>query len=245
MLRFEGRGSRFQRKKEQGRIGENEWLMVAIILRANNVFNYFLFSKLCGMNGYINYKGMNRFDEVSEDTRFDLRGWIDRYDVRDKNCAFEGFKIYTTDSEFTGRPNCRRQDSITNFCLHDSAVSSKQLKKGIIKLSVYLNFPSKLKVNTKHICQVRLVPKCDSYVVEVIYDKPESTFTNTNFVASIDLGLDNLVALTSNQPGCIRLLIDGRPLKSINQFYNKRSSRLQSQLTGNRKTSPRIQRLTR
>jgi IS605 OrfB family transposase len=64
-------------------------------------------------------------------------------------------------------------------------------------------------------------------------------------VASIDLGLDNLVALTSNQPGFIPLLINGRPLKSINQFYNKRSSRLQSQLTGNRKTSPRIQRLTR
>jgi IS605 OrfB family transposase len=34
-------------------------------------------------------------------------------------------------------------------------------------------------------------------------------------------------------------------LKSINQFYNKRSSQLQSQLKGNRKTSPRIQRLTR
>jgi IS605 OrfB family transposase len=53
------------------------------------------------------------------------------------------------------------------------------------------------------------------------------------------------VALTSNQPGFIPLLINGRPLKSINQFYNKRSSRLQSQLKGNRKTSPRIQRLTR
>jgi hypothetical protein len=43
------------------------------------------------------------------------------------------------------------------------------------------------------------------------------------FVASIDLGLDNLVALTSNQPGFTPLLINGRPLKSINQFYNKRS----------------------
>ena len=124
------------------------------------------------------------------------------------------------------------------------AISSTQLKKGIIKLSG-TEFSIKTKVNTEHICQVRLVPKCDSYVVEVIYDKPESTFRNTNFVASIDLGLDNLVALTSNQPGFIPLLINGRPLKSINQFYNKRSSRLQSQLTGNRKTSPRIQRLTR
>jgi len=36
------------------------------------------------------------------------------------------------------------------------------------------------------------------------------------------------------------LLINGRPLKSINQFYNKRKARLQSQLKGNRKTSPRM-----
>src|SRR4028118_1855221 len=92
---------------------------------------------------------------------------------------------------------------------------------------------------------VRLVPKCDSYVIEVIYDEPESAVGNDNFVASIDLGLDNLVALASNQSGFIPLLINGRPLKSINQFYNKRKTRLQSQLTGNRRTSPRIQRLTR
>ncbi|MEG4330969.1 transposase, partial [Microcoleus sp. AT9_A2] len=90
------------------------------------------------------------------------------------------------------------------------------------------------------ICQVRLVPKCDSYVIEVIYDEAESTLGNANSVASIDLGLDNLVALTSNQPGFIPLLINGRPLKSINQFYNKRKARLQSHLKGNRKTSPRM-----
>jgi IS605 OrfB family transposase len=64
-------------------------------------------------------------------------------------------------------------------------------------------------------------------------------------IASIDLGLNNLVALTSNQPGFVPVLINGRPLKSINQFYNKRKAQLQSQLKGNRQTSPRIQRLTR
>jgi IS605 OrfB family transposase len=53
------------------------------------------------------------------------------------------------------------------------------------------------------------------------------------------------VALTSNQPGFTPLLINGRPLKSINQFYNKRKAQLQSQLKRGRKTSSRIQRLTR
>jgi len=124
------------------------------------------------------------------------------------------------------------------------AISTTQLRKGIIKLSG-TELLIKTQVNPDRICQVRLVPKCDSYVIEVIYDEPESTLSNGNSVASIDLGLDNLVALTSNQPGFIPLLINGRPLKSINQFYNKRKAQLQSQLKGSRKISPRLQRLTR
>ena len=79
----------------------------------------------------------------------------------------------------------------------------------------------------------------------MIYDEQESTVSDDKFVASIDLGLDNLVALTSNQPGFTPLLINGRPLKSINQFYNKRKAQLQSQVKGSRKTSSRLQRLTR
>jgi putative transposase len=179
--------------------------------------------------------------------------------VLDKNWKsfFEAVKAYKADSsKFTGRPKLPKyKDKIKgrNLLIYTiQAISSKQLKKGIIKLSG-TELSIKTKVSPDQVCQVRLVPKCDSYVIEVIYDacterslrEPESTLGEANSVASIDLGLDNLVALTSNQPGFIPLLINGRPLKSINQFYNKRQAKLQFQLRGNRKTSPRIQRLTR
>ena len=171
--------------------------------------------------------------------------------VLDKNWRsfFEAVKAYKADSsKFTGRPKLPKyKDKIKgrNLLIYTiQAISSKQLKKGIIKLSG-TELSIKTKVSSDQVCQVRLVPKCDSYVIEVIYDEPEFTISEANSVASIDLGLDNLVALTSNQPGFIPLLINGRPLKSINQFYNKRKAKLQSQLRGNRKTSPRIQRLTR
>ena len=171
--------------------------------------------------------------------------------ILDKNWKsfFEAVKAYKTDpSKFTGRPKRPLyKDKVKgrNILVYTiQAISSTQLKKGIIKLSG-TEILIKTKVNPDRICQVRLVPKCDSYVIEVIYNEQESTTSDKNFVASIDLGLDNLVALTSNQPGFTPLLINGRPLKSINQFYNKRSSQLQSQLKGGRKTSPRIQRLTR
>ena len=217
-----------------------------------NAANYVIRQSFLYGWGYVNYNEMNRLMKSHEAYKA-LPAKVSQQIlmVLDKNWKlfFEGIKNYKTEpSKFTGRPKLPKYKDKTkgrNLLVYTiQAISSKQLKKGIIKLSG-TEFSLKTQVNTEQICQVRLVPKCDSYVVEVIYDKPESTCSNPNFVASIDLGLDNLVALTSNQPGFIPLLINGRPLKSINQFYNKRSSRLQSQLTGNRKTSPRIQRLTR
>jgi hypothetical protein len=32
------------------------------------------------------------------------------------------------------------------------------------------------------------------------------------------------VALTSNLPGYVPVLVNGRPMKSVNQFYNKRKA---------------------
>ena len=202
--------------------------------------------------GYVQYNEMNRLMKSHQAYKA-LPAKVSQQIlmILDKNWKsfFEALKAYkTTPSKFTGRPKLPQYKDKAkgrNLLIYTiQAISSKQLKKGIVKLSG-TDFLIKTKVNPDQICQVRVVPKCDSYVIEVIYDEPESTIDNTNSVASIDLGLDNLVALTSNQPGFLPLLINGRPLKSINQFYNKRKSRLQSQLKGNRKISPRIQRLTR
>ncbi|MEG4303546.1 transposase [Microcoleus sp. D3_18a_C4] len=217
-----------------------------------NAANYVIRQSFIYGWGYVSYNEMNRLMKSHEAYKA-LPAKVSQQIliVLDKNWKsfFEAVKAYKADySKFTGRPKLPKyKDKVKgrNLLVYTSqAISSKQLKKGIIKLSG-TELSIKTQLNPNQICQVRLVPKCDSYVIEVIYDEPESTLGNANSVASIDLGLDNLVALTSNQPGFIPLLINGRPLKSINQFYNKRKSRLQSQLKGNRKTSPRIQRLTR
>ena len=60
----------------------------------------------------------------------------------------------------------------------------------------------------------------------------------------VDVGLNNLAAVTSNQKGFKPFLINGRPVKAVNNFYNKKKAELQSQLKGNRKTSNKIQRLS-
>ena len=217
-----------------------------------NAANYVIRQSFTYGWGYINYNEMNRLMK-SHPSYKALPAKVSQQIlmILDKNWKsfFEAVKAYKADpSQFTGRPKLPKyKDKVKgrNILVYTiQAISSKQLKKGIIKLSG-TEISIKTKVNPDQICQVRLVPKCDSYVIEVIYNEPESTVNDDNSVASIDLGLNNLVALTSNRPGFIPLLINGRPLKSINQFYNKRKAQLQSQLKGSRKTSPRIQRLTR
>jgi putative transposase len=49
-------------------------------------------------------------------------------------------------------------------------------------------------------------------------------------VAAIDIGLNNLAAVTFHQPGLTPFLVNGRPLKALNQWYNKRRAHLQAKL---------------
>ncbi|MBD1831055.1 transposase [Microcoleus vaginatus GB1-A2] len=217
-----------------------------------NAANYVIRQSFIYGWGYINYNEMNRLMKYHQAYKA-LPAKVSQQIlmILDKNWKsfFEAVKAYKADSsKFTDCPKLPKYKDKAkgrNILVYTiQAISTTLLRKGIIKLSG-TELLIKTQVNPAQICQVRLVPKCDSYVIEVIYDEAESTVSNGNSVASIDLGLDNLVALTSNQPGFIPLLINGRPLKSINQFYNKRKAQLQSQLKGSRKISPRIQRLTR
>jgi putative transposase len=219
-----------------------------------NAANYVIRQNFVYGWGYLNYNKMDQLMK-SHQTYKALPAKVSQQILMklDKNWQsfFEAVKAYKNEPmKFTGRPKLPKyKDKVKgrNILVYTiQAISSKQLKKGIIQLSG-TNILIKTQVKPEKLCQVRLVPKCDSYVIEVIYDEPESTINENQkeLVASIDLGLNNLMALTSNQPGFVPLLINGRPLKSINQFYNKRKAHLQSRLKGSRKTSCRIQRLTR
>ena len=219
-----------------------------------NAANYVIRQSFAYGWGYINYNEMNRLMK-SHQAYKELPAKVSQQIlmILDKNWKsfFEAVKADKIEpTKFTGRPKLPKyKDKVKgrNILVYTiQVISTKELKKGIIKLSG-TNILIKTQLKPEQICQVRLVPKCDCYVIEVIYNEPESTLDENQkeLIASIDLGLNNLMALTSNQPGFTPLLINGRPLKSINQFYNKRKAQLQSQLKGLRKTSSRIQRLTR
>lgn len=124
----------------------------------------------------------------------------------------------------------------------DEAISKKALKKGICHLSM-----SEIQISTSQnvIIEARIVPKSSCYLIEIVYEKVEST-TNNQQIAGIDLGVNNLMAVTTNQTGVAPILIKGRPLKAINTFYNKQRSRLQSRalIQHHQTNSQRLKNLT-
>ncbi len=85
----------------------------------------------------------------------------------------------------------------------------------------------KTQQDPKQIDQVRIIPRNRHYVVEVVYSKePVQAQVDPSFCVAIDLGVTNLAAITSNRVGFIPRLVNGRMLKAMNQWYNKRMKEL-------------------
>jgi putative transposase len=166
----------------------------------------------------------------------------------DKNwiAFFEARKAYEEDpSKFLGRPRLPKYKHKTegrNILIYTvQAISKKGLKRGLIQPSM---LAIEVQTKHKHIDQVRIVPRKGFYVVEVVYGKEvKQAEVNPAYYAGIDIGMNNLVALASNKPGFVPVVVNGRPVKSINQFYNKRKADPQKQL-GHTGTTKRMERMT-
>jgi transposase len=91
---------------------------------------------------------------------------------------------------------------------------------------------------------VRIVPRSGYYVVEVVYEGQEAAPSgNPARYAAVGIGVDNRAALTSNKKGFVPRLVNGRPIKSTNQYYNKRKAELQAAV-GHEGTTARVERFT-
>ena len=81
----------------------------------------------------------------------------------------------------------------------------------------------------KKIKEIRIIPKFNARFFEIQYTyeiQEEEINLNTNNALAIDLGVNNLCTCITNTGKSF--IIDGRKLKSINQFFNKQNARLQS-----------------
>ena len=168
--------------------------------------------------------------------------------VLDRNWKsfFEALEAYNEDpSKFLGRPKLPKYKHKTegrNILVYTiQAISKRGLKRGLIQPSM---LPIEVQTKHKDIDQVRIVPRKGFYGIEVVYGKEvKQAEVNPAWYAGIDIGMNNLVALTSNKPAFQAVVVNGRPVKSTNQFYNKRKADLQKPL-GHTGTTQRMERMT-
>ena len=81
----------------------------------------------------------------------------------------------------------------------------------------------------KKVKEIRIIPKANARFFEIQYIYEAECVQrnlNTNNALALDLGVNNLVTAVSNSGKSF--IIDGKKLKSINQWYNKQNARLQS-----------------
>ncbi len=167
----------------------------------------------------------------------------------DKNWEsyFEAVKAWNEDPrKFVGHPKLpqykdkQKGRNILVFTMQ--AVSKRGLTKGIVQPS---GVPIEIHTRQTNVNQVRIVPRGGYYVVEVVYTQ-EATQADVDkkLVASLDLGINNLVALTSNKVGFVPRLVNGRLIKSVNQFYNKRKAELQKAIDPETRFTRRMERMT-
>lgn len=144
-------------------------------------------------------------------------------------------------SEMVRIPKYLNKDGLFTAIFTTASFSQKWIKQGIVKLPKQFSFTTR--TNKKNIQQLRFIPKNGFISLEIVYNKKEKDLMsdNGNYLG-VDLGLNNLASCVSNNGLCF--IVNGKPLKSINQYYNKKVSFLKSKLKDNKQVSKQIISLT-
>jgi putative transposase len=214
-----------------------------------NAANYAVRQSFIREGVYLNYYEMQRRmqdHEAYQALPAKVAQWVLR--VLDKNWRsfFEALSAWRADpSQFLGRPKLpgyKDKQKGRNLLVYTTqALSIPALRQGVIAPSM---LGITIKTQQQNVQQVRIVPRIDFYIVEVIFEHvPVQATVDPALHAGCDIGIDNLATLASDKPGFIPRIVNGRSVKSINQYYNKRRAELQSRL-GRTDTSHRLERLT-
>jgi putative transposase len=128
-------------------------------------------------------------------------------------------------SKFLGSPKLPNYKKETSICI--STDQQVRVKEGFITFPKMVDLPA-IKTKQNSVQQVRIIPKLNHCIVEIVYNAHEVPQKKYNGRwMGIDLGLNNLAACTTSESSFV---VDGRPLKSINQGFNKNRGKVKASL---------------
>lgn len=90
--------------------------------------------------------------------------------------------------------------------------------------------------------QVRIVPRKDHFVLEVVHQVAEAPLKASQTYAGIDLGVENFATLSFSN-GQVPLILKGSELKSLNHGYHRLIAKAQAELPKGQHSSHAIHRL--
>ena len=134
--------------------------------------------------------------------------------------------------KFKGRPHLPKykdKNGCSILVFPSQALGTKLTNDGYIKFPKGISLRIKSTIPFEKIQQVRIIPEATCFKCEIVYEKEVKNVEDLKLEnkASVDLGVNNLVTMYSNVDGK-SFIINGKPLKSINQFYNKKLAVLKS-----------------
>lgn len=128
-----------------------------------------------------------------------------------------------------------RSARIKNNKIHIGLSKKFRDEYNINKRDIIFNLPKNLHNITK-LQQVQIKPIYggEEYELIITYKKDdEIKALNKDNILGLDCGLDNLLTSYDIKNGS-SFIIDGKPLKSVNRFYNKQKGKLQSEYERNK-----------
>ncbi|MEH2002198.1 MAG: transposase [Nostoc sp.] len=163
---------------------------------------------------------------------------------------FKALAAWKVDSsKFTGKPKMPgylEANGRNLIKFNTQAIGVKAFTNGVIVPSKSpIKLPVKPGLSLLLLVEVRIVPKTGCYIIEVVFDdgsKP-AQINDIGLAAAIDIGIDNLATIVFSDPRLQPIAVNGKPLKSENQWMNKEVARLRSQIGFG--TSHKIQNIIR
>ena len=235
---------------------KNYKLIDELCYKSKNIYNYANYivrQEFINNNRWIRYGKLAEITKTSESYK-DLGSNVGQQTLRilDQNWKsfFASIKDWSKNkNKYLGKPklpNYLNKEGRFNLIIDNIKVSI---------VDEYLRFSWKplkplnntYRTNVKgKLMQVRFIPKSNQYVMEIVYeiDIPEQPAKSSRIIG-IDIGIDNLATVSNNikeQP----FIINGKPLKSMNQYYNKEKAETQSdlKLKHDKNWSNKLQQLT-
>ena len=205
-----------------------------VCFKSKNLYNAALYEirqHFFDTKQFLNWLSVDKlFKEKKQDDYYSLPCKVSQQTLKLLNQNFKSFFSLLKKKNYTKKKSIPKYlDKVKGRFVAvytNQAISKKALRSGIIQLSG-TDFKIRTKVDGNYINQVRIVPKNSYYKVEVVYEVEEiEELEDNGRYAAIDLGVNNLatVSFNTSKP----FIINGKPLKSINQFYNKRKAELSS-----------------